>query len=183
MLDLSTEAVLTYRHISGLPDNDLPEAFMQSNIAVSLHRDLGLLCRCEYPYTKIVGEQYTEDMRSIRGLEADLALFDGEHPVVAVEMKIDADGRAPYAIIADIDKLQMLAPPRPVMRLALVMMTDRVGRTYREGRTELEKRTQVTPSVSWKWKEPPQKSWDCKWCWAMGCAHVTSSVGVLPHGA
>lgn len=172
LLDLSTEAVLTYRDISGRPDNELPEAFIQSHIAVSLHRDLALLCRCEYPYIKIAlppDAPVPEDMIRFGGLEADLALFDGEHPLVAVEIKIDADGRPPFAILADIEKLRLLVPPRPVIRLALVMMTDRVGRTYRQGRTKLDE----TPGVSWNWKEPPQKSRDCKWCWAMGCAHVT----------
>lgn len=176
VLDLSTEAVRTYRCISGLPDDALPEAFIQSNIAPSLHRELGLLCRCEYPYTKIAsapGAQPFENMvKLIGGWEADLALFDANEPLAAIEVKIDADGRPPYAIISDIEKLRMLgmlALPRPVMRLALVMMTDRVSRTYRQGRTELEKRT---PGVLWKWNDPPQKSRD-EWYWAMGCAHVT----------
>lgn len=176
ILDRSTEAVLTYREISGLPDNELPETFIQSNIALSLHRDLGLLCRCEYLYTSIafaLGAQPTEDvLKSIGGLHADLALFDVNVPIVAVEIKIDADGRPRFAIVQDIEKLRKLAPPRPVMRLALVMMADRVGRTYRKGRTDLEEITQkVTPDVSWNWNEPAQKSHD--WCWAMGCAHVT----------
>lgn len=124
ILARSTEAVLTYREASGLPDNELPELFIASSIAVTLHRDLGLLCRCEYLYTLIAYAMcapITDDLlKSIGELHADLALFDAnQRPLVAVEVKVDADGRPPFAIVNDIEKLRKLARLCPVTPLVL----------------------------------------------------------------
>lgn len=176
ILGRSTDAVVTYREISGLPDNELPEVFIASNIAVPLHRDLGLLCRCEYLYTRIasaLGATLTDEvLKSMGGFHADLALFDASHhPLVAVEVKIDADGRPPFAIINDIDKLRMLTRLCTVMPLVLTMMTDLPNRELKDRRAELETRT---PGVVWAWGQE-QRARDDKWSWQMCCAQVGAS--------
>ena len=176
----STEAVLAYREASGLPDNELPEEFIASNIAVPLHRDLGLLCRREWLYTCIartMGVTITDEVRaSIGQFRADLALLDAsERLCVAVELKIDdgGPGRPPFAIVNDIAKLRKLARLCAVTPLALIMLTDLENRELEDRRADLEAKT---PGVAWVWG-PPQRARARvgDWGWAVGCAQVSTS--------
>ena len=175
ILARSTEAVLAYREASGLPDNALPEELIASNIAVPLHGDLGLLCRREWPYTRIalaMDVAITEEvLASIGGLITDLTLLDvREHPSVAVELKVDDGGRVSFAIVNDIEKLRKLARLCPVTPLVLIMMTDLPSRELKERRADLES---MTPGVVWAWG-PEQRARDDKWSWQMGCAQVSA---------
>ncbi len=126
-----TEAVLEYRRMNGVEtDERVPEVFLGGQIALGVHRDIGLNAHVERYYTTIateLGRQYDAELvNSLGGWRADVALYEGKTPRAVVEIKKYAEGGRDPLVRRDLDKLRSLAHDTPLKVFVAVLVTDTV---------------------------------------------------------
>src|SRR5438093_177237 len=128
ILATGTEAVTAYRDMSGCrQDNEVPERFISSLMAVNLHKALRILAKAERQYTQIIedmGVQLdSESRRKIKGLSADIALYDAARPLSVIEVKKFAEGMNVQEIDTDLHKGDPV-PPLSELVYATVMVCE-----------------------------------------------------------
>jgi hypothetical protein len=114
VVEFGTEAVLRYRAIAETRhDNELPESFLRSFVALRLHERLGYQVHVERLYTAMaldLGMPITPDLVAVLGgFRADIAVYESGRPFAIVELKI-FDAASPLPSLGlELDKAQILA--------------------------------------------------------------------------
>ncbi len=165
LVTAGTEAVLTYRRISGIQqDNETPEIFLGGFVAPQIFNALGLHAHVERSYTLIANELGAPIdagmIRTIGGYRADLALYDDGSPVAIIEFKIMDDGVNPAAVIADRDKMNIILGFCEIECFVGVFVTDVDGMGYNDRIVALEAAL-GQPVI----RGPAQRSADDNWQW------------------
>lgn len=159
ILAAGAEAVKTYLKISGCSqDNEAPERFLSSWMAVKLYEKLGLLAKVERQYTQIsdgLGLKLDAEGRGkITGLSADIVLYDGTKPLSLVAVKkFDEDVRADD-IRDDLHKGDPVGLSKELGIYAGVMVCEVAGQQLNARKAELER---VTRS-DWVYSLPVRSS-------------------------
>ena len=169
-----TEAVQAYRTMSGIEhDNELPEAFLGSWIALELHREFQVNAHIECSFTGMarrLGQPDDPGLTDAMGLQrGDIAIFEGGKPTAVIEIKIHDEGGQEWRVQHDLARLRELARRTGIATYLGVLITDK-ARSELAGRREkleavLERPADVpgTPvragggSSDWEW---------CFACWA-----------------
>ncbi len=169
-----TEAVQAYRTMSGIEhDNELPEAFLGSWIALELHREFQVNAHIECSFTGMArrlgqpnGPDLTDAMGGQRG---DIAIFEAGKPTAVIEIKIHDEGGQERRVQHDLARLRELARRTDIATYLGVLITDRAGSKLAGHRKRLEAvlgrpaDVQGTPvragggNSNWEW---------CFACWA-----------------
>ena len=134
IVDHATEAVKTYRKISGIEhDNRLPEVFLGSQIALGLYKDFQVNTRVESYFTNLardLGQSVTMDLVDIMGgWRADIAVYEQERPSAVIEIKIHDEGRSADLVLRDRDKLRQLSQRTGIETYLGVLVTDTAKET------------------------------------------------------
>jgi hypothetical protein len=171
VVDLGTEAVLRYRKISGVHDNELPEQFLGGFIALGLHDRFHRPVHIEHRYTTLVqktGAQLTpEIINQIGDYRADVTVYDDppSRPAI-IELKVFDEGTTTYAILCDRDKA------KKVLKFCKVDLY--LGILICETKESLQERvTNLEKALVGKFLcGPSQLARDGKWKWYFGCLAV-----------
>jgi len=171
--EFCTEAVLLYRALSGLPDNELPEVFLGAFAAPRLHDRFNCPVRIEYPYLKLAlrpgVERSVELISELGQLRADLALFRSGSPPAIIEFKILDEGCPPAACAVDAYKMRRLAQRCEIAAYvgALICETnERLPDRIRRLEDALGQKV-VTGTT--------QTAVDGNWHWCFGCTRILTS--------
>ena len=114
IVEFGTEAVLRYRTVAETRhDNELPESFLRSFVALRLHERFGYPVHVERLYTTMavdLGMPITPDLVTVLGaFRADVAVYQSGRPSAVIELKI-FDAASPLPSVGlELDKAQILA--------------------------------------------------------------------------
>jgi hypothetical protein len=114
VVEFGTEAVLRYRTLAeARHDNEVPESFLRSFVALRLHERLGCQVHVERLYTAIaldLGMPVTPDLVNVLGaFRADVAVYESGWPSAVLELKV-FDAASPLPSVGlEVDKAQILA--------------------------------------------------------------------------
>ena len=114
IVEFGTEAVLRYRSVAETRhDNELPESFLRSFVALRLHERFGYQVHVERLYTAMaidLGMPVTADLVTVLGaFRADVALYQHGRPFAVIELEIfDAPSPLP-SVGLELDRAQILA--------------------------------------------------------------------------
>ena len=114
IVEFGTEAVLRYRTVAEpRHDNELPESFLRSFVALRLHERFGYQVHVERLYTAMaidLGMPVTADLVTVLGaFRADVALYQHGRPFAVIELKIfDAPSPLP-SVGLELDRAEILA--------------------------------------------------------------------------
>ncbi len=169
-----TEAVQAYRTMSGIEhDNELPEAFLGSWIALALHREFQVNAHIESSFTGMARRLGQPDdpglTEAMGGRRGDIAIFEAGNPTAVIEIKIHDEGGQKGRVQQDLARMRELARRTGIETYLGVLITD-TTRSKLAGRREkleavLERPADVqgTPvragggNSDWEW---------CFACWA-----------------
>jgi len=111
IVEFGTEAVLRYRTVAETRhDNELPESFLRSFVALRLHERFGYQVHVERLYTAMavdLGMPVTPDLVTVLGaFRADVAVYQSGRPFAVIELKIfDAPSPLP-SVGLELDRAQ-----------------------------------------------------------------------------
>jgi hypothetical protein len=114
VVEFGTEAVLRYRTVAEpRHDNELPESFLRSFVALRLHERFGYHVHVERLCTAMaldLGIALTPDLVAVLGaFRADVAVYESGQPFAVVELRIFDAASALPSIGSELDKAQILA--------------------------------------------------------------------------
>lgn len=175
ILFAGVEAVSLYTKISNLPqDNEVPERFITYLMAVELHKRLGLWTKVEHPYTLIsddLGLQISaESRRRIAQLTTDIALYKGDLPIAALELKKLDERTGVDSIHYDLHKGDPINLSNRIGVYAGVMVCETAVMNLKEQKTRLGAAT----GCSWEYSNPV-RSRDGNWYWCFGMGNAAAS--------
>ena len=177
VVEFGTEAVLRYRAVAQpRHDNELPESFLRSFVALRLHEQFGYQVHVERLYTAMaldLGMPMTPDLVNVLGgFRADVAVYENAQPSAIVELKI-FDAASPLPSLGlELDKAQILARFAKLRILVGVMICPII--VSLEARIE---RLHDTFGGNMYVGER-QHSGDRQWQWCFACASVGEREGV-----
>jgi hypothetical protein len=114
VVEFGTEAVLRYRTVAEpRHDNELPESFLRSFVALRLHDRFAHQIHVERLYTAMaldLGIPLTPDLVTVLGgFRAGVAVYEEGRPSAVVELTIFDSASALPAIGAELDRAQIIA--------------------------------------------------------------------------
>ncbi len=171
VVEFGTEAALRYRTIAhARHDNEVPESFLRSFVALRLHERFGDQVHVERLYTAMaldLGMPLTPDLVTFLGaFRADVAVYESGRPSVILGLKVfDAASPLP-ALGLELDKAQILARFGKLRVLVGVMICPII--VSLEARIE---RLHDTFGGNMYVGER-QHSGDRQWQWCFACASV-----------
>jgi hypothetical protein len=173
VLEFGTDAVLRYREISQEPDNEVPEYFLGSFIALGLYERFQYGVHLEHLYTDvatILGVPRSSELTNkIGGQRADIALYEDGSPAAIIELKL-LDERHPLVNIeADALKVRRLRD--------ICKVPGYIGVLICETTASLEEQTQRLETALQRkvHSGAAQSSRDGKWRWCFGCSLVSDN--------
>jgi len=174
ILTAGTDAVNVYKEISGSgQDNEVPERFMTSLMAVSLRKTIGLLAKAERQYTQIAEdlglELDAESRRRIIGLSADIALYDGALPAAVIEAKRLDERTTAESVRFDMHKGDPFSLRKRVQVFLAVMVCEVEGEVLAVRKAALERAT----GCRWQYSYSVLAR-DGQWHWCFGCGLVAT---------
>jgi hypothetical protein len=176
VVELGTEAVLQYRAVAApRHDNEVPESFIRSFVALRLHQRLGCQAHVERLYTAMaidLGMPLTPDLVTVLGsFRADVALYENGRPVAIVALKVfDAASPLP-SIGSELDKAQVLARFAKLRIFVGVMICPII--------VSLEARIERLHDIFGgnMYVGERQRSGDQQWQWCFACASLGDREG------
>lgn len=177
VVEFGAEAVLRYRTVAETRhDNELPESFLRSFVALRLHERFGYQVHIERLYTAMaldLGMPVTPDLVTVLGaFRADIAVYESGRPSAILELKI-FDAASPLPSLGlELDKAQILARFAGLRIFVGVMICPII--VSLEARIE---RLHDTFGGNMYVGER-QHSRDRQWQWCFACASVGEREGV-----
>jgi hypothetical protein len=174
IVEFGTDAVLRYRKISQEPDNEVPEYFLGSFIALGLYERFQCGVHLEHLYTDVatsVGVPRSSELTNkIGGQRADVALYKDGFPIAIIELKL-LDERHPLVNIeADALKVRKLGE--------MCKVPGYIGVLICETTAPLEEQAQRLETALQRkvHRGATQSSRDGKWRWCFGCSLVSDNL-------
>ena len=173
ILAAGTEAVIAYRDMSGCrQDNEAPEMFISSLMAIKLHEALGLLAKAEHQYTQIAEDLLGQELKrdrcgKITGFRADIALYNNVRPMSLIEVKKFAEGMNVQEIDTDLHKGDPVLPLSKLVYAAVMVCETENGDDLGVRKEALEG---ITGS-HWQYSNPVT-SRDGAWRWCFCCGRI-----------
>ncbi|MBS1078714.1 hypothetical protein JK217_13335 [Gluconobacter kondonii] len=129
-----TKAVCSYRRIAGIEnDNELPEIFLGSWIARSLHDDFQVNARVECSFTRMaqdLGLDVDSELKRIMGSwRADVAIYEEGRPTAVIEIKVFDEGCRAQSVLRDLRKMRKLSSRTGIETYLAVLITSTSGAT------------------------------------------------------
>ena len=176
VVEFGTEAVLRYRTVAEpRHDNELPESFLRSFVALRLHDRFGYRVHVERLYTAMaldLGIPLTPDLVTVLGgFRADVAVYEAGRPFAVVALKIFDSASALPAIGPELDRAQILARLGKLRLFVGVMICPMV--------VSLEARIERLHDAFGgnMYVGERQQSRDRQWQWCFACASLGDREG------
>jgi len=168
----------------GFAEDSVGERSLSTFMAIELHNRYAMHAVPEARYTDLAKhlhiEMDKERKRSLLGLHADIALYDGGRPVALIELKILSDGKDKLGELArDLKKGDpaKLSETIPVYAAALICQTEK-----QKTLDEQTRRVEQAAGRSMEYSVPtptimPTDSAE-KWHWCFGCVQRSDRAAI-----